>query len=277
MPELPEVETVCLALSKVLNNSRVSNIEIFRKDLRWKIKENVEIDLKQKILKKPFRRGKYILIPTSNEHILLFHLGMSGTIKIISEEYDLSKHDHVKIDIETKKNQFFSIIYNDPRRFGYIDFFNITKIQNHFLLKNLGVEPLEKDFNINYLQKKIHNKSKCVKNFLMDQSVIAGIGNIYASEILHRANINPLRTVDNLSNQHLKSIIDATKFILKKSINVGGTSIKNHLQPDGKLGYFTQELQVYGKNNHNCNKCYNVISLINISNRSTYFCSNCQM
>ena len=277
MPELPEVETVCLALSKVLNNSRVSNIEIFRKDLRWKIKENVEIDLKQEILRKPYRKGKYILIPTSNENILLFHLGMSGTIKIISEEYDLSKHDHVKIDIETKKNQFFSIIYNDPRRFGYIDFFNITKIQNHFLLKNLGVEPLEKDFNINYLQKKIHNKSKCVKNFLMDQSVIAGIGNIYASEILHRANINPLRTVDNLSNQHLKSIIDATKFILKKSINVGGTSIKNHLQPDGKLGYFTQELQVYGKNNHNCNKCYNVISLINISNRSTYFCSNCQM
>ena len=276
MPELPEVETVCLALSKILINSRVSNIEIFRKDLRWKIKENLEIDLKQKFLKKPFRRGKYILIPTSNEHILLFHLGMSGTIKIISKEYDLSKHDHVKIDVETKENKFFSIIYNDPRRFGYIDFFCITKINNHFLLKKLGVEPFEKDFTVHYLQKKINNKSICVKNFLMDQSIIAGIGNIYVSEILHRANINPLRTVDKLKRENLKSIIDSTKFILKKSINVGGTSIRNHLQPNGKLGYFVQELQVYGKSKHNCNKCNNEITLINISNRSTYFCSYCQ-
>ena len=276
MPELPEVETVCLALSKILNGSRVSNIEIFRKDLRWNIKENLEKDLKEKILKKPYRRGKYILIPTSKEFMLLVHLGMSGTIKITSEEYNISKHDHIKIGIETKDNKFFSIVYNDPRRFGYVDFFQVDKIKNHFLLKKLGVEPFENDFTINYLQKKIYKKSKCVKNFLMDQSIIAGIGNIYASEILHRANINPLRTVDKLSKENLKSIIEATKFILKKSISVGGTSIRNHLQPDGKLGYFTQKLNVYGKNNHNCNKCSSLIILINISNRSTYFCSNCQ-
>ncbi len=97
MPELPEVETVCLALSKILNNSRVSAIDIFRKDLRWNIKENLETELKEKILKKPYRRGKYLLIPTSREHILLIHLGMSGTIKIISEEYNISKHDHFKL------------------------------------------------------------------------------------------------------------------------------------------------------------------------------------
>ena len=144
------------------------------------------------------------------------------------------------------------------------------------MLKKLGVEPLEKDFTVHYLQKKIYKKSKCVKNFLMDQSIIAGIGNIYASEILHRANINPLRAVDKLNKENLKSIIEATKFILKKSINVGGTTIRNHMQPDGKLGYFAQNLQVYGKNKHTCNKCNNLISLINISNRSTYFCSNCQ-
>jgi len=276
MPELPEVETVCLALSKILNNSRVSNIKIYRKDLRWHIKDNLETDLKEKILKKPFRRGKYILIPTSEEYILLIHLGMSGTIKIISEEYEASKHDHVKINIENKDNRFFSIVYNDPRRFGYVDFFHISKIKNHFLLKKLGVEPLEKDLNIHYLQKKIFRKSKCVKNFLMDQSIIAGIGNIYACEILHRAKINPSLGVNNLKKDHLKSIIKATKFILKKSINVGGTTIRNHLQPDGKLGYFAQKLQVYGKSKHNCNKCDKLITSIRISNRSTYFCSNCQ-
>mgnify|MGYP006242325289 FL=1 len=216
MPELPEVETVCLALSKILNNSKVSNIKIFRKDLRWTIKDNLELDLKEKILKKPFRRGKYILIPTSKAHILLFHLGMSGTIKILSGEYKVIKHDHVKINIETEDNNYFTIVYNDPRRFGYIDFFHVSKIKNHFLLKKLGVEPFEKDFTIEYLQKKIYNKSKCVKNFLMDQSIIAGIGNIYANEILYKANISPLRTVDKLNKEHLKSIIVATKFILKK-------------------------------------------------------------
>jgi len=277
MPELPEVETVCLALSKITNNSRVRNIELFRKDLRWNINENLEKDLIQKILKKPFRRGKYILVPTSNEQILLIHLGMSGTIKIISKKYNLSKHDHVKIDIETKDNKNFSVIYNDPRRFGYIDLFDISKIENHFLLKKLGVEPLNKDFTVHYLQEKIYKKSKCVKNFLMDQSIIAGIGNIYACEILHRAKINPLQTVNSLNKEHLKSIVKATKFILKKSINVGGTSIRNHLQPDGNLGYFAQKLQVYGKNKQNCNRCKNLISVINISKRSTYFCSYCQI
>lgn len=276
MPELPEVETVCLALSKILNNSKVSNIKIFRKDLRWTIKDNLELDLKEKILKKPFRRGKYILIPTSKAHILLFHLGMSGTIKILSGEYKVIKHDHVKINIETEDNNYYTIVYNDPRRFGYIDFFHVSKIKNHFLLKKLGVEPFEKDFTIEYLQKKIYNKSKCVKNFLMDQSIIAGIGNIYANEILYKANISPLRTVDKLNKEHLKSIIVATKFILKKSINAGGTSIRNHLQPNGKLGYFVQKLNVYGKNKSKCNKCNNVIVLININNRSTYYCSNCQ-
>ena len=277
MPELPEVETVCLALSKILNNSRVNNIEIFRRDLRWNLKENLETSLKEKILKKPYRRGKYILIPTSKEHLLLIHLGMSGTIKIISGEYNLSKHDHIKINIETEENKYFSIIYNDPRRFGYVDFFNINKIENHFLLKKLGVEPFENSFSVLYLKKRISKKSQCVKNFIMDQNIIAGIGNIYASEILYRAKINPLRAVNNLNEKQLKSIIDATKFVLKKSINVGGTTIRNHIQPDGKLGYFAQKLQVYGKNKHNCNKCNNLITLININNRSTFFCSNCQI
>ena len=114
-------------------------------------------------------------------------------------------------------------------------------------LQKLGVEPLSNDFTIDYLQKNINKRSKCIKNFLMDQSIIAGIGNIYASEILYRAKVHPLKSVDSLNKENLKKIIDSTKYILRKSINVGGTSIKNHLQPDGKLGYFVQELQVYGK------------------------------
>ena len=126
------------------------------------------------------------------------------------------------------------------------------------------------------LKKKFKKRSKCIKNVLMDQSIIAGIGNIYASEILYRANINPLRSVNSLNTKEIKSIIDATKIILKKSISLGGTSIKNHIQPDGNLGYFVQKLEVYGKSNQSCNKCNHFISSIFINKRSTYFCSYCQ-
>ena len=276
MPELPEVETVCLALSKILINSKVINVKIYRKDLRWKIREKIKSDLEEDTLKNPYRRGKYILIPTSKDNILLIHLGMSGQIKIRANKKDISKHDHFNMIIETSKNFFYSIIYNDPRRFGFIDLFNKRDIQNHFLLKKLGAEPLGKDFTIQYLQKKISKRTTCIKNILMDQSIIAGIGNIYASEILFKAKINPLRSANSLNQNNLKHIIYATKFILKKSISVGGTSIRNHLQPDGKLGYFVQKLKVYGKTKQKCIKCNNLITSIFISGRSTFFCSTCQ-
>ena len=276
MPELPEVETVCLALSKIVNNSKIRNIKIFRKDLRWNIKENLKEDLEKDTFKKPYRRGKYILIPTIRENIFLIHLGMSGQIKIRSDYYNLSKHDHIQMIIETKENRIYSIIYNDPRRFGYIDYFSVKEIESHFLLKKLGVEPLSNDLTLEYFKKKISKKSVSIKNILMDQNIIAGIGNIYASEILYKAKINPLRRGDSLNNENIKSIIEATNLILNKSISVGGTSIKNHVQPDGKLGYFVQKLKVYGKTKQNCKECDNIISCEIINNRSTYFCSNCQ-
>ena len=181
MPELPEVETVCLALSKIVNNSKIRNIKIFRKDLRWNIKENLKEDLEKDTFKKPYRRGKYILIPTIRENIFLIHLGMSGQIKIRSDYYNLSKHDHIQMIIETKENRIYSIIYNDPRRFGYIDYFSVKEIESHFLLKKLGVEPLSNDLTLEYFKKKISKKSVSIKNILMDQNIIAGIGNIYAS------------------------------------------------------------------------------------------------
>ena len=144
------------------------------------------------------------------------------------------------------------------------------------MLKNIGVEPLGRDFTLDYIQKSISKRSACIKNILMDQTIIAGIGNIYASEILFKARINPLRGVKSLNQNDLKKIIRSTKYILKKSISVGGTSIKNHLQPDGKLGYFAQKLQVYGKIKQKCSECNNLITSIIIGGRSTFFCNTCQ-
>ena len=277
MPELPEVETVCLALSKIVNNAEIVDIEILRRDLRWKIKKSLKNDLENDFFKHPLRRGKYILIPTIKDNILLIHLGMSGQIKIRDKFESIFKHDHVRITIKSKNDKMYFITYNDPRRFGYIDLFHKKEISKHFLLKKLGVEPFEKKLNVGYLQILFEKKIKCIKDTLMDQSVIAGIGNIYASEILFKAKVNPYRSVKTLKKTEIKSIINATRQILKKSISVGGTTLQNHLQPSGKLGYFFQELEVYGKKNKNCIKCKQSISVTVISNRSTYFCNNCQI
>ena len=275
MPELPEVETVCRALSKVIKNSKIKKIEFYRKDLRWKVKDNFEVTLKNNIFIDPYRRGKYILIPTNTDKIFLIHLGMSGQIRIKKKDI-VQKHDHMRLIVENN-NKHFVITYNDSRRFGYIDLFKKKELREHFLLSKIGVEPLGRGLTIEYLQNNFNKRVINIKNALIDQKIIAGIGNIYASEILYKAKINPLREVNSLSKNDLNSIITYTKIILKKSIDVGGTTIRDHMQPDGSLGYFTQKLQVYGKTNEKCKTCNSFIVKEVISNRSTFVCRHCQI
>ena len=275
MPELPEVETVCRALSKVIKNSRIKKIEFYRKDLRWQVKDNLEVSLKNNIFIDPYRRGKYILIPTNTDKIFLIHLGMSGQIRIKKKDI-VQKHDHMRMIVENN-NKHFVVTYNDSRRFGYIDLFKKKELREHFLLSKIGVEPLGRELTIEYLQNNFNKRVINIKNALIDQKIIAGIGNIYASEILYKAKINPLRKVNSLSQNDLNSIITFTKIILKKSIDVGGTTIRDHMQPDGSLGYFKQKLQVYGKVNEKCKTCNSFIVKEVISNRSTFICKYCQI
>lgn len=275
MPELPEVETVCRALSKVIKNSRIKKIEFYRKDLRWQVKDNLEVSLKNNIFIDPYRRGKYILIPTNTDKIFLIHLGMSGQIRIKKKDI-VQKHDHMRLIVENN-NKHFIITYNDSRRFGYIDLFKKKELREHFLLSKIGVEPLGRELTTEYLQNNFKKRVINIKNALIDQKIIAGIGNIYASEILYKAKINPLRKVNSLSQNDLNSIITFTKIILKKSIDVGGTTIRDHMQPDGSLGYFKQKLQVYGKVNEKCKTCNSFIVKEVISNRSTFICRHCQI
>ena len=275
MPELPEVETVCRALSKVIKNSRIKKIEFYRKDLRWQVKNNLEVTLKNNIFIDPYRRGKYILIPTNTDKIFLIHLGMSGQIRIKKKDI-VQKHDHMRLIVENN-NKHFIITFNDSRRFGYIDLFKKKELREHFLLSKIGVEPLGRELTTEYLQNNFKKRVVNIKNALIDQKIIAGIGNIYASEILYKAKINPLRKVNSLSQNDLNSIITFTKIILKKSIDVGGTTIRDHMQPDGSLGYFKQKLQVYGKVNEKCKTCNSFIVKEVISNRSTFICKYCQI
>ena len=275
MPELPEVETVCRALSKVIKNSTIKKIEFYRKDLRWQVKDNLEVTLKNNIFKDPYRRGKYILIPTNTDKIFLIHLGMSGQIRIKKKDI-VQKHDHMRMIVENN-NKHFVVTYNDSRRFGYIDLLKKKELSEHFLLSKIGVEPLGRELTTEYLQNYFKKRVINIKNALIDQKIIAGIGNIYASEILYKAKINPLRKVNSLSQNDLNSIITFTKIILKKSIDVGGTTIRDHMQPDGSLGYFKQKLQVYGKVNEKCKTCNSFIVKEVISNRSTFICKYCQI
>ena len=275
MPELPEVETVCRALSKVIKNSRIKKIEFYRKDLRWQVKDNLEVSLKNNIFIDPYRRGKYILIPTNTDQIFLIHLGMSGQIRIKKKDI-VQKHDHMRLIVENN-NKHFVITYNDSRRFGYIDLFKKKELREHFLLSKIGVEPLGRELTTEYLKNNFKKRVINIKNALIDQKIIAGIGNIYASEILYKAKINPLRKVNSLSQNDLNSIITFTKIILKRSIDVGGTTIRDHMQPDGSLGYFKQKLQVYGKVNEKCKTCNSYIVKEVISNRSTFICKHCQI
>lgn len=275
MPELPEVETVCRALSKVIKNSRIKKIEFYRKDLRWQVKDNLEVSLKNNVFIDPYRRGKYILIPTNTDKIFLIHLGMSGQIRIKKKDI-VQKHDHMRMIVENN-NKHFVVTYNDSRRFGYIDLFKKKELREHFLLSKIGVEPLGRELTTEYLQNNFKKRVINIKNALIDQKIIAGIGNIYASEILYKAKINPLRKVNSLSQNDLNSIITFTKIILKKSIDVGGTTIRDHMQPDGSLGYFKQKLQVYGKVNEKCKTCNSFIFKEVISNRSTFICKYCQI
>ena len=275
MPELPEVETVCRALSKVIKNSRIKKIEFYRKDLRWQVKDNLEVSLKNNIFIDPYRRGKYILIPTNTDKIFLIHLGMSGQIRIKKKDI-VQKHDHMRMIVDNN-NKHFVVTYNDSRRFGYIDLFKKKELREHFLLSKIGVEPLGRELTTEYLKNNFKKRVINIKNALIDQKIIAGIGNIYASEILYKAKINPLRKVNSLSQNDLNSIITFTKIILKKSIDVGGTTIRDHMQPDGSLGYFKQKLQVYGKVNEKCKTCNSFIVKEVISNRSTFICKHCQI
>lgn len=275
MPELPEVETVCRALSKVIKNSRIKKIEFYRKDLRWQVKDNLEVSLKNNIFIDPYRRGKYILIPTNTDKIFLIHLGMSGQIRIKKKDI-VQKHDHMRMIVENN-NKHFVVTYNDSRRFGYIDLFKKKELREHFLLSKIGVEPLGRELTTEYLKNNFKKRVINIKNALIDQKIIAGIGNIYASEILYKAKINPLRKVNSLSQNDLNSIITFTKIILKRSIDVGGTTIRDHMQPDGSLGYFKQKLQVYGKVNEKCKTCNSFIVKEVISNRSTFICKHCQI
>ena len=283
MPELPEVEVVTRSLKKSIKNRKIIKITVNNRNLRFKLPKNFEHDLKNKIVKNIKRKSKYIVFDFGKHFYVILHLGMSGTLHIPSKKSitNLSfynnpilpkKHNHVIIDFNKIK-----LIYNDPRRFGYIKILkNKYDLDNYFT--RIGPEALDKGFNSTYLKKKIKNKKKNIKNFLLDQKIVSGLGNIYVNEILHKSQILPMRSVSKLSSTDLTKIIKYTRITLKSAIKFGGSSIKDFKDISGGGGSFQTKFNVYDRENQKCikSKCKGIIQKRYISNRSTFICNFCQ-
>ncbi len=270
MPELPEVETTVNGIKPWLENKTIKQINIYNPSLRWKIPE----DLPKKYLSEKIvsvsRRAKYILIGLESNATIIIHLGMSGSLVISTEDKALAKHDHFEMIMDDNT----ILRYNDPRRFGCI--LDTQDYIKHKLIKHLGPEPLTDEFNGKLLKTKAKNKTLAVKNFIMDGKVVVGVGNIYASEALFLAGINPNNSAKKVSLAKYNILAKVIKQVLSKAIQAGGTTLNDFVNAEGKPGYFAQQLNVYGRTGEPCVTCDKPITQKTIGQRSTFYCTNCQ-
>ncbi len=269
MPELPEVETTKLGLEKLIVNRTVQCVYLHRDNLRWDIPKHLVITLAHQKINKIQRRGKYLLIKF-DVGVLIIHLGMSGSIKVIDQDTPRKKHDHFELVFTHGK----SLRLNDARRFGAVLF---SKNGLHPLLDNLGVEPLEDSFDNQYLYIHSRKKQQNVKAFIMDSKIVVGVGNIYACESLFRAGINPKRKAANISKKRYMILTQHIKEILSQAIKAGGTTLQDFSSVEGEPGYFSQTLSVYGRENKTCTQCGSKITRIVQNQRSTFYCRQCQI
>ena len=274
MPELPEVQTVVNGIKSKINKHKILRFKKYISKLRYPIQKNLSSKVESSTVTTVFRRAKYIIINLSNNRSLVIHLGMSGRIIIVKNNKKKFKHTHFSILFN--KNLVFQFI--DPRRFGYIFVTETASLERHRFFVNLGVEPLIRQFNDRYLLNVTKNKKSPIKNIIMNQKYIVGVGNIYASEALFMSGIHPFRLGKDITKRDCVKLVRAIKSVLKKSIKLGGSSINDHTMVSGKMGYFQNKLYVYGKEGSKCAKrsCQSPIIRIVIAQRSSFYCSECQ-
>ena len=269
MPELPEVEVCRRGIEPHILNQNVTDVVVRNAKMRWPITPTISDICGEKIIHVN-RRAKYLLLGTS-KGILMLHLGMSGTIRIIDKDTPIKKHDH--FDLVLKNG--LALRLNDPRRFGSVLW--ITEdINQHPLIKKLGPEPLSPNFTDNYLYKKSRNKTVPIKTFLMNNHVVVGVGNIYANESLFKAGIDPRKQAGKVPKKDYFELTRHIKQTLAYAIEQGGTTLKDFTQVDGKPGYFAQSLLVYGRAGQACLTCKETLLEIRQSNRSSVYCPTCQ-
>lgn len=270
MPELPEVETVKNGLKKKVLNKKITNCKVLYQGIIAYPNELEFIkNITNETIKDITRKGKFLIFELDN-YYLISHLRMEGKYFIKEPSESLTKHDHIIFTLNNKEE----LRYNDTRKFGKMHLVKKDEL-NLTPLKKLGLEPWDKNLTKEYLKEKL-NKKKAIKTLLLDQSIIAGIGNIYADEILFLSKIHPETTGVDLTNKNLEDIIKNTRMILEKAIDLGGTTIHTYKAVDGITGRFQQELLVHNKKGDNCPSCNQEIIKIVVNGRGTYYCPKCQ-
>ena len=288
MPELPEVEVVKRSLINKTQNLIVKAVKINDGKLRYKINKNKTKKIIGLRFKKISRRSKYLLFFFNKNIVMLVHLGMTGKFFFVNRKskkyktsfyYELNekkdkKHDRVIFDLSNNQK----LIYNDIRKFGFIKFIKTVNLNQNVHLKHLGPEPLSAKFNMKYFKNYIKGKERTIKDLLMDQKFVSGLGNIYVNEILFSSGVIPTKKIKILKNLEIRKIIKFSKKIISRAIILGGSSIKDFSSSSGKKGSFQQHFSVYGKKGENCSKvkCMGKIKKIVIANRASFFCKKCQ-
>lgn len=282
MPELPEVETVRRGLVPAMEGALIAQADVNRPDLRWPFPERMAERLTGSRVTALRRRSKYILADLSTDETLLIHLGMSGRMLISGDPLGQflhdhpapEKHDHVVFHMDNGAR----VTFNDPRRFGAMDLLDTATASEHPLLASIGPEPLGNDFHEDYLVEKLSGRKTPIKSALLDQKIVAGLGNIYVCEALFRAKISPKRHVNKISASRIRTLVPIIREVLSDAIAAGGSSLKDFRQADGELGYFQHSFDVYGREGKPCRTtdCNGQITRITQSGRSSFYCPQCQ-
>ena len=292
MPELPEVETVRRGLQPAMEGAQIDKAEVRRKDLRFPFQKDFVTRLEGQTVTGLGRRAKYLMADLSSGDVLLMHLGMSGSFRVVNDgnghmpgqfhhpRGEDRAHDHVVFHMSSGA----AIIFNDPRRFGYMKVIARRKIEDEPLLEGLGPEPLGNEFDADMLARACANKKTSLKAALLDQRVVAGLGNIYVCEALFRAHLSPRRlaatlaTKEGETTEHARRLVEAIHAVLNQAIEAGGSSLRDHRQTSGELGYFQHSFQVYGREGETCQTkgCSGIVRRFNQNGRSTFWCPKCQ-
>lgn len=270
MPELPEVETTRRGVQPYIEGQAITKMVVRHRGLRWPVPEGLETLVCGQTVDHVDRRAKYLLL-RCDTGTLIIHLGMSGRLRVLDNDDNIGKHDHVDI--------YFSnghvLRFTDPRRFGAV-LWAEDDTDSHPLIAHLGPEPLSEHFDADYLYQRAKGRSSNIKSFIMNGEVVVGVGNIYANEALFLAGIHPAKAAGKISKKKMAGLVEAIKLVLDKALLAGGTTLRDFRRSDGKPGYFTQELHVYGRQNQPCLICEHPISCIRQAQRATYFCQQCQ-
>lgn len=282
MPELPEVETVRRGLLPAMEGRAIASVQVRRPDLRWPFPEGMAERLTGQKVTALRRRSKYLLADLSSGETLIVHLGMSGRMLISGRMQGQfhhphaapEKHDHVVLDMDGGAR----ITFNDARRFGAMDLWPTADLGAHWLLARLGPEPLGNEFHQDYLAERLRGRAMPVKSALLDQRIVAGLGNIYVCEALFRAHVSPRRKAGQIAEARVRALVPVIRDVLSEAIEAGGSSLRDYRQASGELGYFQHGFQVYDREGAQCATpgCSGTIARITQCGRSTFFCPKCQ-